>query len=395
MFRNQSAIHSPRDQQRVPDDANPIPPVTSTTTRVGSGLPAWMLAPPHAVLLIGPAVVDHLLTPLGAPPSLPGKFSSRRVRRLGGGAPNMARAIRRLGLGVQLAALIGRDECSNQVTRMLNQELPGGWFPVPAYEETRESFLVRIAPGLSWLPTLRPPLDGPGALASLASPLAIHSVVVLAPLAADDHHVALAILQRVAEQGARSYLMLSKEQLADQRRAMELIRAASCVQLNATEFEQLFPGEGLQNGLDRLRAEGVRGVVVTEGERGVRGFVEGQTFSHSAFQVASDEDVGPGDEWAGTFVAALAAGRVSAEAARLACAAAAMRVASLPRRGGWEELDEFAARTPTVTAPQECPARRPSLVRRIRERLRAASHPVTYIGAGLLVVGILGHLLLG
>jgi len=133
----------------------------------------------------------------------------------------------------------------------------------------------------------------------------------------------------------------------------DILRHVSVLTPNETEAELLartrIRGESdLKPAADRLLAFGVRAVLMTLGAKGVYIATKERREIVPAFKVKTVDTTAAGDAFNGALAVALAEGRPILEAARFACAAAALSTTrmgaqpSLPRR---REIEKMMSRT--------------------------------------------------
>jgi hypothetical protein len=151
---------------------------------------------------------------------------------------------------------------------------------------------------------------------------------------------------------AIAYWIPSRSQIQNRPKMRQLLTLCDWIQMNQSEMEELTGISGLVAGVNSLRDEGFCGsLVVTAGSNGMLAFHRGNWLFQRAFQIHARKTNGAGDCTAGTLLAWLhdRPHYGVAEGLRYAAAAAAMRLAGMPRGGGWEELAQFARYTPLRT----------------------------------------------
>jgi len=319
-------------------------------------------APVSAPLLaVGPAVLDV---------ATQGPFSRNGGAKIdsegmalapGGGAFNATTAAMRCGPRVALAAIMGDDRQGEMLKELIGDELDH-WVLICAQRHTRVSMIVPEnidAPTAQQIYTTRSAIDATEVQRRVFPLIRRHPYVLIAPFSADDFPLVRALLAEVHRVGGHSFLQLSAAQLADRENVIRLISAANTVFLNVAELRLLTGHDDLNTGMYHLlNAAGERNLIVTDGNQGIVARVRRNSYSARAFAVDVEGDVGAGDVVAGTFAAAMADGLKPAEATLLASAAAAMHVSGVRRKGGWDELRQFAEGT------DKLPRQRPEVSRR-------------------------------
>ena len=193
------------------------------------------------------------------------------------------------------------------------------------------------------------------------------SQLLITSMSAADYPLVKTILREAAKaEGITTYFVPSSSQCRDRQRTVRLVALADYVQFNGEELELLTGSADPVYGVNWLRTQGVRSVIVhTCGERGICAVVEGNWLYQRAFGVPCSRDCGAGDVVAGTLLRWLQEFGTSdlRKGLRLAAAAAARHVAGKRPAGDWQKLRAFADATPTrrfqpLSRPQRQPARR-------------------------------------
>ena len=168
------------------------------------------------IVVVGPALDDYCLRALPGQ-KLAAKVICTLLKRLGGAACNISRAIRDYGGKVKPIFLIGHDQASDEAMAALGDEFPNVLFD-RCYAELRLSV---IAPdGVCY--TTRPRMNRDHATEPIRAALSTAVWTVVAPMAAADY-LFVEDLLRIAP---RSVLMLSNDQLAHRDQAVRLIFSA-------------------------------------------------------------------------------------------------------------------------------------------------------------------------
>tara|TARA_R110002111_G_scaffold260867_1_gene332899 strand:+ start:4810 stop:5811 length:1002 start_codon:yes stop_codon:yes gene_type:complete len=277
---------------------------------------------PTAVVL-GPAVIDSRVDP--APDSTSGhKYEASIQDRLGGGAANVARQFSKLGLAVKPILLTGNDSLHAVAESLVQQEFKQRATCPQLMHSTRRSVLIR-----NTVYTLRSAVAQHELPREIMREIKAAGIVVLAPLAAEDHSIAVQVLQA----SSFSLLQLSNQQLQHPKKAIELASLADMTVINDAELELWTGCNETSAGIRWLRDRGVNAVIVTS-KTSATGFVGGQWIHAPAYETGKlVSSVGAGDVLMGTLAAMRLNGEPWKESLQLAMAAAALHVEAKPASG--------------------------------------------------------------
>jgi len=302
------------------------------------------------IVCVGHAALDHVFR-IEAFPTGPTKIRAIEYVESGGGmAANAAAAIARLGGSVELWSRIGDDDTGVKIRRGLKAAGVDARY-VQAFEEGRSSTSailvddkgerlivgardVNMPSDTSWLPLER--------VRECAAVLADLRWLEAARMVLETARAAGVTTVLDAELGGREALS-------------ELLKLTDYAIFSKPAFEEFVAGGSTQERLARVARLGPRHVGVTLGSEGYMWLEAGKTYVCPAFTVDVVDTTGAGDVFHGAFTLALVEGRASADCARMACAAAALKCTRLGARAGIptrKELAAFLLANPSRSEPQ-------------------------------------------
>ena len=267
----------------------------------------------------------------------------------GGKGANQAVAAARLGALVSLVGRLGDDGFGDQLrqalerdnvdaTAVLSVERPTGSAVILVTEEGGNSIVV--IPGANHALT-------PAELEKHADVLR-NAAVILAQL-----EVPIETVSRLGEMAAEHGIPFILDPAPAQKLPIELLKYVTWLTPNESETQLLlgYLGQPVESEIrddasailaaDRLLATGVRNVILKMGSRGV--FLKGadvQSTRVQPFHVEVADTTAAGDAFNGGFACALMQGQAPAEAARFACAAAAVSVTRAGAQPSMPTLDD-------------------------------------------------------
>lgn len=274
----------------------------------------------------------------------------------GGKGANQAVAAARLGANVAMVGRLGSDGFGDQLrqalqkdsvdaTAVLSVEKPSGTAVILVTETGGNSIVV--IPGANHALT-------PAELEKHAD-LLRNAAVILAQL-----EVPMNTIVRLGEMATEYGIPFILDPAPAQRLPIELLTNVTWLTPNESETKLLlgFLGEPSKSEIvedasaaaaaDRLLETGVRNVILKLGSRGV--YLKGldvESVRIQPFQVQAVDTTAAGDAFNGGFAYALTQGQVPAEAARFACAVAAV---SVTRAGAQPSMPTLEEVTKLLTA---------------------------------------------
>ena len=302
------------------------------------------------IVCVGHAALDHIYR-IEAFPTRPTKIRAIEHAESGGGmAANAAAAIARLGGSVELWSRVGDDDAGVKIRRGLKAAGVDVRY-VQSFEEGRSSTSailvddrgermivgardVNMPSGTSWLPLER--------VKEAAAVLADLRWLEGARIVFETARAAGVTTVLDAELGGR-------EALSD------LLRLTDYAIFSAPALEEFASDGTREKKLKRVELLGPRHVGVTLGGAGYAWLEDGKSYSCPAFAVDVVDTTGAGDVFHGAFALALVEGRATADCARTACAAAALKCTRLGARAGLptrKELATFLLANPSRSEPQ-------------------------------------------
>ena len=335
---------------------------------------------PTNTISVAPVTIDIRPQPTGNLSASGGKLPATFDVSPGGGAINVGEAILAAsGRPPTVVAITGADVTGNMASQLLQQQFRKVRRAAAA---TRTRLSVIVPPlddGGERLFTSRPGLDHDTVFNTVQPLLKCDQRLVLSSLRPEDARLMERLIN--AHSGSTVWLPSSAE-CGVPETSIPLMAKCTLVWLNAEELEAL---TGFRNatGINRLREQGVRDIVVTDGPRGVTAYIEGRFWFHRAFQsTGTNGSTKCGDIACGTFLAAQDRGLPVDGAIRLAMAAAAMHRSGISRRG-WSSIESWAQSADVIRYVQ------PSIRRGDQQRLTdIVRHPAT-MAATLFGIGML------
>lgn len=290
------------------------------------------------IICVGHAALDRVYR-IAAFPKKPGKIRAVEYLESGGGmAANAAAAIARLGGSVELWSRIGEDDAGVAVRRGLRAVGVDVRY-IQAFDEGRTSTSailvdddgerlivgardVNMPSGTAWLPMER----------------VREASAVLADLRWLE--AARAVLEEARENGVTTVLDVE----TGGREALgEILPLADYAIFSEAALDDFSAEDAIEDRLARVAAAGPRHAGVTLGANGYVWREAGKMHRHGGFKVDVVDTTGAGDTFHGAFTLAIVEGKASAEAARFACAAAALKCTRLGARAGQPSRREVAA----------------------------------------------------
>jgi sulfofructose kinase len=135
----------------------------------------------------------------------------------------------------------------------------------------------------------------------------------------------------------------------------ELLKLTDYAIFSSPALEEFASDATREKKLKRVAQLGPRHAGVTLGSDGYAWLEGGASFSCPAFAVDVVDTTGAGDVFHGAFTLALVEGRATADCARMACAAAALKCMRLGARAGLptrKELATFLLANPSRSEPE-------------------------------------------
>ena len=247
------------------------------------------------VLVVGEALIDIVQRPDGT-----------TVEHAGGSAANVAVALARLGRPVQLLTAYGDDDHGTVLARHLNQSAVGlvgdphsldrtATARVALGDDGSATYTFDIEWRLNPLPDVTPP--------------AVHACsigAVLEPGAADVRR----LLEALRRQATISYDINARPAVTgvgpDVVRAIEeVVALADLVKASDEDIHTLYPGETIEQVVERFLGAGPSAVVVTRGPRGATWFGSGDRVDATAVEAEVADTIGAGDTFGAAVLDAL------------------------------------------------------------------------------------------
>lgn len=290
------------------------------------------------IICVGHAALDRVYR-IATFPAKPTKIRALEYIESGGGmAANAAAAIARLGGSVELWSRVGEDDAGVSVRRGLRGAGVDVRY-VQAFDEGRTTTSailvddegerlivgardVNMPSGTSWLPMER--IREAGA--------------VLADLRWME--AARAVLEEARENGVTTVLDVD---VGGREALGEILPLADYAIFSAASLDEFAAEDALEDRLARVAALGPRHAGVTLGADGYLWREGGKVQRCDGFKVDVVDTTGAGDVFHGAFTLAIAEGKQSADAARFACAAAALKCTRLGARAGQPSRRTVAA----------------------------------------------------
>ncbi|MDX2201974.1 MAG: PfkB family carbohydrate kinase [Hyphomicrobiaceae bacterium] len=288
------------------------------------------------VICVGHAALDRIYRIEAFPPEPTKVRALEHVEAGGGMAANAAVAIARLGGRAELWSRIGDDAAGVAIRAGLKSERVDVRY-VMSYEGARSSTSAIIVDdrgerlivgqrdagmpsGTSWLPLER----------VKEADIVLGDVRWLEGLRAT--------FARAREEGVTTVLdadLGAREALPD------ILRLTDYAIFSGPALREFVPGETDQDRLASVLTLGPRHVGVTLGAQGyLWREQDGATGTQPAFAVSVTDTTGAGDAFHGAFALMIAEGQPAGAAARVACAAAALKCTRLGARAGLPSRDE-------------------------------------------------------
>jgi len=228
------------------------------------------------------------------------------VEHAGGSAANVAVALARLGRPVQFLTAYGDDERGAVLARHLNQSAVGVVGDPHALDRTATALASLTVDGaaaytfdivwrLNALPDLRP--------------VAVHAcsiAAVLEPGASDVRR----LLEALRPHATVSYDVNARPAVTGSgpavvRAVEDVIARADLVKASDEDLDALYPGEPVEQVVNRLLGLGPSVVVVTRGRRGSMWFGAGARVDVPAAEAEVADTIGAGDTFAAAIIDAL------------------------------------------------------------------------------------------
>ncbi len=247
------------------------------------------------VLVVGESLVDIVKRPDGT-----------SVEYAGGSAANVAVALARLGRPVAFVTAYADDERGGVLARHLNQSAVGIAGDPFALERTATAVATLAEDGsasytfdIDW--RLNPVPE--------VSPVVVHTCslgAVLAPGAADVRR----LLERLRPTATVSYDVNARPAVtgngADVVRAVEeVVALTDLVKASDEDLEALYPGDPIEQAVQRLLAMGPSAVVVTRGRDGATWFGRDTRVHAPSRDVEVADTIGAGDTFGAAVLDAL------------------------------------------------------------------------------------------
>lgn len=290
------------------------------------------------IICVGHAALDRVYR-IAEIPRKATKVRALEYLESGGGmAANAAAAIGRLGGSVELWSRVGEDDAGVAVRRGLRAAGVDVRY-VQAFEEGRTSTSavlvddegerlivgardVNMPSGTSWLPMER----------------VREAAAVLADLRWME--AARAVLEEARENGVTTVLDVD---VGGREALTEILPMTDYAIFSTEALDEFAAEEAREDRLARVAALGPRHAGVTLGADGYLWREAGKVHRVNGLEVDVVDTTGAGDTFHGAFTLAIAEGKASTEAARFACAAAALKCRRLGARAGQPSRREVAA----------------------------------------------------
>ncbi len=247
------------------------------------------------VLVVGESLIDIVQRPDGS-----------TVEHPGGSAANVAVALARLGRPVELLTAYGDDARGAVLSRHLNQSAVGLAVDPHTLDRTATALATLADDGsASYTFDIEWRL---GELPDLA-PVAVHTCSIGA-VAEPGADAVRRLLVQVRPQATVSYDVNARPAVTgagpDVLRAVEdIVALADLVKASDEDLEALYPGEPIQQAVDRLLGLGPAAVVVTHGRHGAAWYAAGGRVEVPATDTEVADTIGAGDTFAAGMIDAL------------------------------------------------------------------------------------------
>jgi fructokinase len=247
------------------------------------------------VLVVGESLIDIVQRPDGS-----------TVEHAGGSAANVAVALARLGRPVLFLTAYADDERGTALSRHLNQSAVGMAGDPHSLERTATASATLAADGsatysfdIEW--RLNPLPD--------ITPVAVHACSIGAVLkpGADD---VLRLLEKLRPHATVSYDVNARPAVTgagpDLVRVVEDVAAlADLVKASDEDLDTLYPGEPVEQVVERLLGLGPSAVVVTRGRHGAAWYGPGGRVDVHAVEIDVADTIGAGDTFGAAILDAL------------------------------------------------------------------------------------------
>lgn len=248
------------------------------------------------VVVVGESLIDIVQRPDGT-----------TVEHAGGSAANVAVALARLGRPVQLLTAYGDDERGVALARHLNQSAVGLVGDPRVLDRTATAMASIAADGsatyvfdIEWRLPEVPDLE----------PAAVHACSIGAVLepGADDVR---RLLERLRPGATISYDVNARPAVTGTgpevvRAVEDVVALADLVKASDEDLDVLYPGQPLDQTVERLLGLGPSGLVVTRGRRGGVWFGDGHRVEVPALEAEVADTIGAGDTFGAAMIDALA-----------------------------------------------------------------------------------------
>lgn len=290
------------------------------------------------IICVGHSALDRVYRVAEIPRKATKVRALEYIESGGGMAANAASAIARLGGSVELWSRVGEDDAGVAVRRGLRAAGVDVRY-VQTFDEGRTSTSavlvddegerlivgardVNMPSGTSWLPLERVREAG----------------AVLADLRWME--AARAVLEEARENGITTVLDVD---VGGREALSEILPMADYAIFSAPALDEFSAEEAMEDRLARVATLGPKHAGVTLGAEGYLWREKGSVHRCAGFAVDVVDTTGAGDTFHGAFTLAVADGKTSAEAARFACAAAALKCTRLGARAGQPSRREVAS----------------------------------------------------
>jgi fructokinase len=248
-----------------------------------------------AVLVVGESLIDVVERPDGS-----------TVEHAGGSAANVAVALGRLGRPVEFLTAIGDDARGAVLTRHLNQSAVGLVGDPHTLDRTATASAILGPDGsatytfdIEWRLGEIPDL----------SPAVVHACsigAVMAPGADDVRR----LVERLRPHTTVSYDVNARPVVTGGgpelvRVVEDMVALADLVKASDEDLDVLYPGEPVDQAVDRLLGLGPGAVVITRGRRGATWYGVGGRVDSPAVEVDVADTIGAGDTYGAGMIDAL------------------------------------------------------------------------------------------
>ena len=265
----------------------------------------------------------------------------------GGKGANQAGAAARLGWPTEMVGRVGRDGFGEQVRRDL-AATGAGCDAVRAVEgSTGVAVITTVAGGENTIVIT----SGANGAMDVTAVEAAWPVIAVAGMVLLQLEIPLETVVEVARRCAAAGGPMMLDPAPARDLPEELLRSVTWLTPNETEAEVLCgeelteaPEEVLERAAGKLMRMGARNVAIKLGRRGVYVATADERELVPGFAVKVVDTTAAGDCFNGAFAVALLEGKAVMEAARFACAAAAVsttRVGALPSMPGRSEVEKL------------------------------------------------------